>query len=96
MVVFEFEKENIQEAMELQAVYKEAICVNVDSLSGDDLIQIIIPVAILIKSLNPLIIKLIETKKCQIKYDGFELENVPASKLLDVIEEIKKKKKNNK
>ena len=93
MVIFEFERENAQEAMELQAIYKDAICVNVDSLSGDDLIQIIIPVAILIKSLSPLVIKLIETNRCKIKYDGFELENVPASKLLDVIEEIKEKRK---
>lgn len=93
MVVFEFEKKNAQEAMELQAIYKDAICVNVDSLSGDDLIQIIIPVAILMRSLSPLIIKLIETNKCKIKYDGFELENVPASKLLNVIEEIKEKRK---
>lgn len=96
MIVFEFSKENDVDAKELTKLYDDAVYIESHSLSENDIIQVIIPLAILIKTLKPIIIKLIDSKKCNIKYNGVEIENVSSDNLIEVLETLKENKKKNK
>ncbi len=96
MIVFEFSKENDVDAKELTKLYDDAVYVESHSLSENDIIQVIIPLAILIKTLKPIIVKLIESKKCNIKYNGVEIENVSSDNVMDIIQTLKEDKKKNK
>ena len=88
MVIFEFTKKHQCIAQELKGAYKEALIVDVNSLSGNDIVQVIIPLTTLLATLEPIVIKLIESKTCTIKYDGIEVTNLSADKAIDVIKRI--------
>ena len=88
MVVFEFSKEKRQSALELNNEYEDALLIDVNSLSGNDIIQVMIPLTTLVATLAPIAIKLIESKTCTIKYDGIEISGLSADKAMDVIKRI--------
>lgn len=92
MVIFEFTKENQSSAQELKNAYKEALIVDVKSLSGNDIVQVIIPLTTLLATLAPIVIKIIESKTCTIKYNGIEVTNLSAEKALDIIKRIEEMK----
>lgn len=94
VVVFEFLKEDQYSAQELKNAYEGALIANINSLSGNDIVQVIIPLTTLLATLSPIVIKLIESKTCTIKYDGIEVTNLSPDKALDVIKRIEDMKKN--
>ena len=90
MVVSEFALHNKADAEELVQAYDEAVFVDVNSLSGSDIVQVLIPLTALMATIAPIVIKLIESKTCSIKCKGIEISGLSPNKTFDVIERLEK------
>lgn len=94
MLIFEILEEDSDLAKEVKEAFEGSEELSIDSLDGNDIIQIMVPLASIISTQAAVVLqKYFSDKRVTIKYDGIEISAMGYDKAMEILKKIQDQRK---